>query len=357
MARIDRYSPMEDRAITVRQFDSMKEALAEIQAGDPDAVPGAIRDIHEDAQDLPANPEYGPVQGEPDYDEVGVPDFDALTIVTAASQEALAPGVEVTDKHIIGEYHPTHDRVHRRCLFEGTQTPGTVTDVSGTRRLTTVTAPAACIDTSDTLADPEFYQCTFRHAKKLLNLAAGGLLDACHLYDGGEDLVHSGYTTGNITVRDSILELTGNLAYHSELNYSLPQMHSDLIQVRGAAEGVTIRVANCRLVGINPGDPGGPPAGQDYDSVNAAIICQTGDAGIETVEVEECRIACSGSWSVYVEDKNYGPVQNWSFIDNSFEAIWGSGAVRQNGGSGVATGNVRLDTDENIDSLILNGGW
>jgi len=242
--------------------------------------------------------------------------------------------------------------------LEGTETENVLeTNGSGELAVKTANAPNYALSTATTGTPVELYNCDIRNASKLLLMPGGGIVDTCYLSNAGEDGIHASVLWANLTVTDTLIELCGNLRYHSKVGWTTSLMHADLIQIRGTEDGVTLALDNVSLNGRSPGTNGGPD-GDGWGVINAAVMAQTGSAPIDTVTMTNCWIATGGNWSVYMEKKNHGQVKNFTLDTCQWSNVSASGPLLNHGASDTATitGNTEKESGDNIDALLSAGG-
>lgn len=364
MSELYRYHAMEDRRVGVRQWISEAEAISFIRDSyDREFAATRTDTLRNQATPIPYDPPIlyptKPTLGVTNH--AGIPIGTTLTAMTPAQVNALGPGVEVIDKHIIGEMSVTGAvaRVFRNCLLEGTDTEGTLTLVGGELELTAATAPNYAITNGTTATPFELHSCEVRHAKKLLLAPGGAVLDKCYLHDGGEDGLYASIQWADITVTDTIIARCGNLRYHSQLGWKTSLMHPDLAQIRGQDVGFSAIFTRVVFDGQSANTAGGP-IGDGWGTINACVMAQTGDGPIRDVRLIDCWLASGGNWTIYMESKNYGQIESFTLTGNEIARTSTSGPLVNHGASGTETisGNIDLENQASIDATMLAGtGW
>lgn len=351
MSRARRFGPWHDRAITISQgvkATALYEALT--GSGPPNQAKIRATAIQAQQIDLPDIPFEPPPPGRPQIADVGP--RSALTTVPALFVESLPAGQPVNNLRIIGRHRPTSSRIYTDCEFIGSETESVILD----GKVDSSSVPPYAIDNIGRPGVvPTLRYCRVAQATKLLNVPYGAILENCLLEDAGEDGIYQDQGQEDITVTDTIIRRMGNLRFNHNIGHTAATSHPDLVQVRGLIDGKRIRLVRCDLNGRSANTPGGP-FGQYWDEINACLMFQTSSASIARVELEDVWCASGGNYTIRLEDKNFGPVQEWDMLRVTIAQTYKSAGVLNQGGNGTTSGCLMEESGLDLDAIILAGG-
>lgn len=364
-----RFNAMADRRVGVRQWLSAAEAYKFLRdAQEPDTAATITYQKKSDFTWIPpaVEPEdpTRPTLIEGGVGNlVGVPPDTIPGSMTPEEVNALAPGVEVVDQHIVGEIKVTGTvpRVFRNCLLEGTTTPNEISQnpASGLWEVTTVNSVSYCVNSSESGTAVELYNCEVRHASKGLLVPGGAIVEDCYIHDCGADGVYANVMWADITVRDTIITRMANLRYVVTLGGTTPDIHADGVQVRGMLAGTTLLVERVEYIGYAANTTGGP-TGDGWGSNNAFVLVQPGAHTLEDVFIRDCWAATDGNWTIRLTaNSTFGQIKNFEVLRTQISRTSSSGPMVNHGGS--ESWVVADCVDENgadIDAIMQAGtGW
>ena len=355
---------MEGKRIRVKSFLTTQEAIRYIQNNyEADFALSRIESLVEDPLIIPYTPPVSyatkPTLGATNH--AGVPTGTVQTPMTPAQVNALAPGVVVQDKLIVGTMEPTGavPRVFQNCTLLGTETKNILGLVNGVLTVVTVNAPAYAINNSATGTPVELYNCEVGNASKLMLVPNGAIIDQCYLHDGGEDGVYASVQNDDIQVVDTIISRIGNLEYSSRLNWTVAATQAYGVQIRGQLSGKQLTTTRVVYDLQAPGTQGAP-SGDNWAKAKACVLAQTSDAAIHDVTLDECWLASAGSYGAYFINAGRGLLGNLTLDTCEWTGTTTVGPVSHGGVTGTLTvaDNRKKEDQSDIDAVIsIGGAW